>query len=110
MHRHEPSGATHGLFRVRTFIQDDAHIFCTPEQIEDEIKGVLDQINAVYKHMGFDSIKLELSTRPEKSIGSDEVLKTAEAALESVLESSGREWQLNPGDGASMAQNRLPPY
>ena len=100
VHRHEPSGATHGLFRVRTFIQDDAHIFCTPEQIQEEIQGVLNQIDSVYKHMGFDNVRLELSTRPEKSIGSDDVWQTAEAALQSVLENSGKKWQLNPGDGA----------
>lgn len=100
VHRHEPSGATHGLFRVRTFIQDDAHIFCTPEQIQEEIHGVLNQIESVYKHMGFDNVRLELSTRPEKSIGTDEVWETAEAALQTVLEGSGKEWILNPGDGA----------
>ena len=100
VHRHEPSGATHGLFRVRTFIQDDAHIFCTPDQIHEEIRGVLGQIDKVYSHMGFEKIRLELSTRPEKSIGSEEVWETAEKALQSVLEESGKEWQLNPGDGA----------
>ena len=100
VHRHERSGATHGLFRVRTFVQDDAHIFCTPEQIKDEIKGVLEQIDRVYKDFGFVDYRLELSTRPEKSIGSDEVWQTAESSLRQVLESSGRNWQLNPGDGA----------
>ncbi|MFW7378568.1 MAG: threonine--tRNA ligase [Oligoflexus sp.] len=100
VHRHERSGVTHGLFRVRTFVQDDAHIFCTPEQIEQEIAGVLKQIDTVYQHMGFENYRLELSTRPEKSIGSDEVWETAEAALKSVLEKSGRPWRLNPGDGA----------
>ncbi len=100
VHRHEPSGATHGLFRVRTFIQDDAHIFCTVDQIHEEISGVLKQIESVYKDMGFESFHLELSTRPEKSIGSEEVWKTSENALKKVLESCGRPWQLNPGDGA----------
>lgn len=100
VHRHEPSGATHGLFRVRTFIQDDAHIFCTLEQVHEEIAGVLKQIESVYKDMGFDNFRLELSTRPEKSIGSEQVWQTAEKALEEVLEASGRPWQLNPGDGA----------
>lgn len=100
VHRHERSGVTHGLFRVRSFIQDDAHIFCRPEQIEQEIEGVLKQIDTVYRHMGFTNYRLELSTRPEKSIGSDEVWQTAEKALQSVLEKSGRAWQLNPGDGA----------
>jgi threonyl-tRNA synthetase len=100
VHRHERSGVTHGLFRVRTFVQDDAHIFCTPEQIKDEIQGVLEQIDRVYKDFGFVDYRLELSTRPEKSIGSDEVWQTAESSLRQVLESSGRKWQLNPGDGA----------
>jgi threonyl-tRNA synthetase len=100
VHRHERSGVTHGLFRVRTFVQDDAHIFCQPEQIEDEIKGVLKQIDDVYKYMGFEQYRLELSTRPEKSIGRDDVWEIAEKALQSVLEQSDHDWQLNPGDGA----------
>ena len=100
VHRHERSGVTHGLFRVRTFVQDDAHIFCTPEAIQEEIAGVLQQIDEVYKEMGFTEYRLELSTKPEKSIGSDEVWKIAEDALEKVLEKSGRKWKLNPGDGA----------
>ena len=100
VHRHEPSGATHGLFRVRTFIQDDAHIFCTKEQIREEIQGVLRQIDKVYRHMGFEKFRMELSTRPEKSIGTDEVWKAAEDALEAVLKDSGKDWVLNPGDGA----------
>lgn len=100
VHRHERSGATHGLFRVRTFVQDDAHIFCTPEQIHEELQAVLEQIFEVYNHLGFKGIKLELSTRPEKSIGSDEIWEKAEKALEEVLVASGKEWQLNPGDGA----------
>ena len=100
VHRHERSGATHGLFRVRTFVQDDAHVFCTPEQIHEEIQAVLNQIFEVYSHLGFNEVKLELSTRPEKSIGSDAMWEKAEKALEEVLESSGKEWQLNPGDGA----------
>ena len=100
VHRHERSGATHGLFRVRTFIQDDAHVFCTPDQIHEELQSVLNQIFEVYNHLGFKDVKLELSTRPEKSIGSDEIWEKAEKALEEVLTASGKEWQLNPGDGA----------
>ena len=100
VHRHEPSGATHGLFRVRNFIQDDAHVFCTVDQIGDEITGVLKQIDEVYSYMGFEQIRLELSTRPEKSIGTDEMWQKAESALEQVLKSSGKEFHLNPGDGA----------
>ena len=100
VHRHERSGVTHGLFRVRTFIQDDAHVFCTPEQILQEIKNVLTQIHSVYRHMGFEKFKMELSTRPEKSLGSDEIWEKAESALKEALESSGNSYQLNPGDGA----------
>jgi threonyl-tRNA synthetase len=100
VHRHERSGVTHGLFRVRSFVQDDAHIFCTPDQILDEIKGVLQQIDEVYTGLGFTEFKMELSTRPEKSIGSDEVWEKAEGALKDALEASGKEYQLNPGDGA----------
>lgn len=100
VHRHERSGVTHGLFRVRSFVQDDAHIFCTPEQILEEIKGVLNQIDTVYKDLGFEEYRMELSTRPEKSIGSDEVWEKAESALKEALEQTGREYVLNPGDGA----------
>ena len=100
VHRHERSGVTHGLFRVRTFIQDDAHVFCMPDQVEDELLKVLEQIGEVYKDLGFENYRLELSTRPEKSIGSDEMWEKAEGALVSALKRSGKEYKLNPGDGA----------
>lgn len=100
VHRHERSGVTHGLFRVRTFVQDDAHVFCTPDQIESEILRVIQQISEAYRDLGFDNYRMELSTRPEKSIGSDEVWQRAEGALQSALEKSGKPWKLNPGDGA----------
>jgi len=100
VHRHERSGVTHGLFRVRTFVQDDAHVFCTPEQIPGEISQVLSQIDDAYKSLGFQNYRMELSTRPEKSIGSDEIWTAAEAALKNALEQSGRPYKLNPGDGA----------
>lgn len=100
VHRHERSGVTHGLFRVRTFVQDDAHVFCTPEQIEGEILRVLEQINEAYQELGFQNYRMELSTRPEKSIGSDEMWQKAETALQRSLEKSGKKWKLNPGDGA----------
>jgi len=99
VHRHERSGVTAGLFRVRSFVQDDAHIFCTENQIEDEINKILKIIDFVYKAFDF-SFKVELSTRPEKRIGSDEVWDMAENALKNSLEKSGLEYQLNPGDGA----------
>ncbi len=100
VHRHERSGVTHGLMRVRTFVQDDAHIFCRPDQILEEIVGVISQISEVYKAMGFERYRMELSTRPEKSQGSDEIWATAEAALKDALAATGKEYKLNPGDGA----------
>lgn len=100
VHRHEKSGVTHGLFRVRTFIQDDAHVFCTEDQIQAEVEDILDQVFEVYSNFGFENIHIELSTRPEKSIGSQEVWDKAESALESVLKSRDIDYQLNPGDGA----------
>ncbi|MFK7873481.1 MAG: threonine--tRNA ligase [Oligoflexales bacterium] len=100
VHRHEKSGVVHGLFRVRTFTQDDAHIFCEPEQIQDSIREVLDQIHKVYTDLGFPRFKVELSTRPEKSIGSDDVWEIAENALKTVLDSKELDYQVNPGDGA----------
>ncbi len=100
VHRHEKSGVTHGLFRVRTFIQDDAHVFCTENQIKVEVSDILDQVFEVYSVFGFENIHVELSTKPEKSIGTQEVWDKAEGALESVLESREIDYKLNPGDGA----------
>ena len=88
VHRHELSGALHGLMRVRAFTQDDAHIFMLPEQIKDQIKGVVDLIDRVYKTFGFE-YHLELSTRPENSIGSDEEWEAAENGLREALEELG---------------------
>lgn len=99
VHRHELSGALHGLMRVRAFTQDDAHIFMLPEQIKDEIIGVVNLIDEVYKKFGF-NYHVELSTRPEKSMGSDEEWKHAEDSLQAALEELGVEYKLNPGDGA----------
>ncbi|MBN1460922.1 MAG: threonine--tRNA ligase [Armatimonadetes bacterium] len=100
VHRHEMSGVLHGLFRVRCFTQDDAHIFCLPEQVEEEVVGVIDLILRMYRTFGFDKVHLELSTRPEKSIGSDEMWATAESALAGALDRAGLTYALNPGDGA----------
>ncbi len=100
VHRHEKSGVLHGLFRVRAFTQDDGHIFCTPEQIQSEIVGVIDLIQTIYSKFGFTEYRIELSTRPEKSIGSDEMWETAEHALQEALRSKGIEYAINPGDGA----------
>ncbi len=99
VHRHEKSGQLNGLFRVRCFTQDDAHIFCTPEQIEEEIKGVINLVDKVYSMFGFD-FSIELSTRPEDSMGSDELWEMAEGALKNVLNNLGKEYELNEGDGA----------
>ena len=99
VHRHELSGALHGLMRVRTFTQDDAHIFMLPEQIKDELKGVISLIDRMYKLFGFE-YHIELSTRPENSMGSEEDWNMAENALREAMEELGREYILNPGDGA----------
>ncbi|MCB5895223.1 threonine--tRNA ligase [Bacillus cereus] len=99
VHRHEFSGALNGLLRVRTFCQDDAHLFVTPKQIENEIKSVMAQIDCVYKTFGFE-YEVELSTRPEDSMGDDKLWEQAEAALENVLQSLNYKYRLNEGDGA----------
>ena len=99
VHRHEKSGALHGLMRVRCFTQDDAHIFMTPEQIRDEIKGVVALIDSVYKLFGF-KYHVELSTRPEDSMGSDEAWETATNGLKGALEDLGMDYVINEGDGA----------
>jgi threonyl-tRNA synthetase len=99
LHRNEPSGALHGLLRVRHFTQDDAHIFCTEEQIQDEVAAALEFAFATYDVFGLD-VRLELSTRPDKRIGSDALWDHSEAALLQALESKGLPYDLNPGDGA----------
>lgn len=100
VHRHEKSGVLHGLFRVRAFTQDDAHVFCTPDQAEAEIVKIIDLIQTIYAKFGFTDYRIELSTRPEKSIGTDEMWETAENALHQALRSQGIEYAVNPGDGA----------
>jgi threonyl-tRNA synthetase len=99
-HRNEPSGALHGLMRVRGFVQDDAHIFCTEEQVQREAGDFVDLLRRVYADFGFDHILVKLSTRPEKRIGDDAVWDRAEAALKATLDEKGLEWELNPGEGA----------
>ncbi len=99
LHRREPSGALHGLLRVRHFAQDDAHIFCTEDQIQDEVAGCLEFAFATYAVFGLD-VRLELSTRPEQRIGSDELWDLSEAALLSALESKALPYEVNEGDGA----------
>lgn len=100
VHRHEFSGALHGLMRVRSFTQDDSHIFMTPNQVQDEIIGVVNLIDKFYsKLFGFE-YEIELSTKPEKAIGSDEIWNMAESALAGALDKLGRKYKINPGDGA----------
>ena len=100
VHRYEPSGALHGLMRVRAFTQDDAHIFCTEDQITQESKTVCDLILSIYKDFGFDNVRIKFSDRPEKRVGEDAVWDKAEAALMQAMEATGLEYTLNPGEGA----------
>ena len=99
-HRNEPSGALHGMMRVRAFTQDDAHIFCTPEQITDESIAVCDLILGIYKSFGFDDVRIKFADRPEVRVGEDEVWDQAEAALLKALEVAGLKYTHNPGEGA----------
>jgi threonyl-tRNA synthetase len=99
VHRHEPSGTLHGLLRVRSITQDDAHVFCTEDQIAEEVGHCLDFGYFIYDQFGF-SPRLELSTRPEKRVGSEEMWDKAEAALKTALEDRGMAYDLNEGDGA----------
>jgi threonyl-tRNA synthetase len=98
--RAEREGVLHGLLRVRAFTQDDAHVYCTEDQVAAEVADICEAIDELYARFGFADVKVELSTRPEKSIGTAEQWERAEAALREALESQGREYQLNPGDGA----------
>ncbi|MEM8878093.1 MAG: threonine--tRNA ligase [Pseudomonadota bacterium] len=100
VHRFEPSGALHGLLRVRHFTQDDAHVFCTPEQITDECLKVHDLMLSIYRDFGFEEVRVKFSDRPEKRVGSDAIWDKAEAALKTAVEAAGQEVELNPGEGA----------
>ncbi len=100
VHRHEKSGVLHGLFRVRNFTQDDAHIFCTEEQLDREIGGVIDLVGRMYRVFGFDDYFVELSTRPAKSIGSVEMWDKAEGILKEMIKKKGLDYSINEGDGA----------
>ncbi len=99
-HRNEPSGTLHGLMRLRGFTQDDAHIFCTEDQIQDEVSTFIDLLQNVYADFGFNEIIIKLSTRPENRVGSDEVWDKAELSLEKALNAKGLDWELQPGEGA----------
>ncbi len=100
VHRYEPSGQMHGLIRVRQFTQDDAHIFCMPEQIEDEIVGVIELVQELYSAFGFEDYHIELSTMPQKHLGTEEIWEISTSALAGALERKGISYQLNEGDGA----------
>jgi threonyl-tRNA synthetase len=98
--RNEREGVLHGLLRVRAFTQDDAHVYCTEEQIADEVADICEAIDELYARFGFEDVRVELSTRPEKSMGTEEQWAKAEGALTEALDRQGREYELNPGDGA----------
>lgn len=100
VHRYEPSGALHGLMRVRAFTQDDAHIFCTEEQITEECVKVTKLVLDIYKDFGFEDVVVKFSDRPEKRVGTDEIWDRSEAALKIAVEAAGLDYQLNPGEGA----------
>ena len=100
VHRYEPSGALHGLMRVRAFTQDDAHIFCTEDQITEESKKVCNLVLSIYKDFGFENVSIKFSDRPEKRVGNDDVWDKSEAALREAMEATGLEYSLNPGEGA----------
>jgi len=100
VNRYEPSGSLHGLMRVREFIQDDAHIFCTPEQVEDECRIVVELIMDIYRDFGFEDVRIKFSDRPEKRIGDDAVWDQLEAALRGALDRMGYDYGYNPGEGA----------
>ncbi|MFT4635461.1 MAG: threonyl-tRNA synthetase [Arenicella sp.] len=99
-HRNEMSGSLHGIMRVRSFVQDDAHIFCTEQQVQSEVKEFIDFLHAVYADFGFDQVIYKLSTRPEQRVGSDEDWDRAELALEQALNENELDWELQPGEGA----------
>ena len=100
VHRYEPSGALHGLMRVRAFTQDDAHIFCTEDQITEESKKVCDLVLSIYKDFGFENVSIKFSDRPDKRVGSDDIWDKSEKALKEAMEATGLEYSLNPGEGA----------
>ncbi len=99
-HRNEPSGSLHGLMRVRNFVQDDAHIFCTELQIQQEVSNFIDMVFEVYRSFGFEDILIKLSTRPKKRVGSDEIWDKSEKSLIEALNNKGLEWDILPGEGA----------
>ena len=107
--RYEREGVLHGLLRVRAFTQDDAHVYCTLDQIADEVDSICEAIDELYARFGFDAVRVELSTRPDESVGSDEHWERAEAGLREALERQGREYEVSPGEGTFYGpKNRFP--
>ena len=100
VHRYEPSGALHGLMRVRSFTQDDAHIYCTPDQLTEECLKVNDLVLSIYRDFGFEDVRIKLSTRPENRIGSEESWDRAEGALRTALDAAGHKYTIFEGEGA----------
>src|SRR6201992_3499215 len=100
VNRYEPSGALHGLMRVRSFTQDDAHVFCTPDQITAESVKITDLILSIYRDFGFEDVRIKFSARPAKRVGSEQIWDQAEAALKTACQAAGIETTLNPGEGA----------
>jgi len=100
VHRNEPSGTLHGLMRARRFTQDDAHIFCSEDQLAEEVASLIDQTFDIYQRFGFDDITMALSTRPEQRVGADELWDKAESALENALTEKGLDFRVQPGEGA----------
>ena len=106
-HRNEPSGTLHGLMRVRNFVQDDAHIFCTEDQIQDEVSNFIDLVFKIYKDFGFEEVIVALSTRPDQRVGDDALWDKAEVALQQSLDAKKLDWILQPGDGAFYGQRLI---
>jgi len=100
VHRHEKSGVLHGLFRVRQFTQDDAHVYCTPDQLENEIINIINLVEEVYNAFGYKDYSIELSTKPQKAIGDDQIWEMAEKSLQNALEKKNIKYEINPGEGA----------
>jgi threonyl-tRNA synthetase len=99
-HRNEPSGTLHGIMRLRNFVQDDAHIFCSEDQLQDEVSDFIDLLFEVYRDFGFDDVLIKLSTRPDKRVGSEQDWDRAEEALQYALDTKKLDWELQPGEGA----------
>lgn len=108
VHRYEPSGALHGLMRVRHFTQDDAHIYCTPQQMDSECREIITLVLDIYRQFGFEDVRIKLSTRPASRMGEDSVWDLLEGALVKSLTDMALDYELNPGEGAFYGTPRVP--